>query len=480
MFFTARRVHFIGIGGSGMCGIAEVLLNLHYQVSGSDLRRLPATERLERLGARVFEGHHPAHVEGAEAVVVSSAVRPDNPEVLEARRRQIPVIPRGEMLAELMRLKYGIAVAGSHGKTTTTSIVAAVIAAAGLDPTLVVGGRLNSVGSNALLGKGDFMVVESDESDRSFLHLAPILAVITTIDREHLDHYGSFEELQRAYAEFANRVPFYGAVIVCRDEENIRAILPLLRRRIVTYGTLAESGSADRIAPDLIAPDLLAEEISCGHMESRFRLRFRGEDLGSFHLSLPGRHNVLNAMAAVAVGLELKIAPGQIRTGLEGFHGVERRFQVRGVVDGVTVVDDYGHHPTEIRATLAAARDCNYRRVFVVFQPHRYTRTALLLDDFAKCFAACDFLYVMDIYAASEPPIEGVHSQRLVERIKAAGFSTVEYRPEVEDLLRALAAKVQPGDLVLTLGAGNVWQVGEQVLEFLRARSPQLAAAKAP
>jgi UDP-N-acetylmuramate--alanine ligase len=469
MFFTARRVHFTGIGGSGMCGIAEVLLNLHYQVSGSDLRSSAATERLERLGARIFEGHDPSHVEGAEAVVVSSAVRPDNPEVLEARRRQIPVIPRGEMLAELMRLKYGIAVAGSHGKTTTTSMIAAVIAAAGLDPTLVVGGRLNGVGSNSRLGKGDFIVVESDESDRSFLHLAPILAVITNIDREHLDHYGSFEELQRAYAEFANRVPFYGAAIVCRDDKNVRAILPLLRRRIVTYGTQAESGGADSAAPDLVA-----DNIACGHMESRFHLRFRGEDLGRFHLALPGRHNVLNAMAAVAVGLELKIAPDKIRQGLENFHGVERRFQVRGVVDGVTVVDDYGHHPTEIRATLAAARDCDYRRIFVVFQPHRYTRTALLLDEFAACFGACDFLYVMDIYAASEPPIEGVDSRRLVERIKAGGFSAVEYQPVVDDLLPALAEKVQPGDLVLTLGAGNVWQVGEQFLESLRARRSSL------
>ncbi len=448
-----------------MCGIAEVLLNLHYQVSGSDLRRSPVTDRLERLGARIWEGHSAANVEGAEAVVVSSAVQSDNPEVVEARSRQIPVIPRGEMLAELMRLKYGIAVAGSHGKTTTTSLIASVLAAAGLDPTLVVGGRLNSAGSNARLGKGDFMVVESDESDRSFLHLAPILGVITTIDREHLDHYGSFQDLKRAYAEFANAVPFYGASILCADEENIREILPALRRRVVTYGTQDA--------------DLVADEISCGHLESHFRLRFHEQDLGEFHLAIPGRHNVLNAAAAVAVGLELKIHPDKIRQGLASFHGVERRFQVRGEVDGITVVDDYGHHPTEIRATLAAARDGNYRRILAVFQPHRYTRTAMLLEDFADCFGGCDFLYVMDIYAAGEPPLAGVHSARLVERIRAAGFADAQYEPDTLALLEKLAGKAQPGDLVLTLGAGNVWQVGEQFLQLLRERGAHLPSAEA-
>ena len=465
MFFTARRVHFIGIGGSGMCGIAEVLLNLHYQVSGSDLRLSPVTDRLERLGARIWEGHRAANVEGAEAVVVSSAVRPDNPEVVEARRRQIPVIPRGEMLAELMRLKYGIAVAGSHGKTTTTSLIASVLAAAGLDPTLVVGGRLNSAGSNARLGRGEFMVVESDESDHSFLHLAPILAVITTIDREHLDHYGSFQDLKRAYAEFANAVPFYGASILCADDENIREILPALRRRVVTYGT--------RDA------DLLAGEMVCGHLESHFRLRFREQDLGEFHLAIPGRHNVLNAAAAAAVGLELKIHPEKIRQGLANFHGVERRFQVRGEADGITVVDDYGHHPTEIRATLAAARGCKYGRILVVFQPHRYTRTAMLLEDFAECFGQCDFLYVLDIYAAGEPPLEGVNSARLVERIRASGFAAVEYERDATALLEKLAAMVHPGDLVLTLGAGNVWQVGERFLQLLRERGGYVPTAQA-
>ena len=458
MFFPARRVHFVGIGGSGMSGIAEVLLNLRYEVSGSDLKLSPVTEHLARLGARIGEGHHPRQVQGAEAVVTSSAVGPENPEVREARRLQIPVIPRGEMLAELMRLKYGIAIAGSHGKTTTTSLVAAVLAAAGLDPTFVVGGRLNSVGSNARLGKGDFIVVESDESDRSFLHLAPILAVITSIDREHLDCYGSLEELRRAYAEFANKVPFYGAAILCSEDENIRRILPELRRRVITYGT-------DQTA------DFVAEQVVCGHFQTRFDLKFRGEDLGRFTLQLPGRHNILNAIAAVAVGRELQIEPEQIRRALASCEGVERRFQVRGVVQDITVVDDYGHHPTEIRATLGAAQDCGYRRVIVLFQPHRYTRTAALLDDFAGCFDPCDFLFVMDIYPAGEAPIEGISSRLLVEKMRAAGCRTVEYAPEAESWMEKLMAILRPGDLVLTLGAGNVWQMGEQLLALLRERS---------
>jgi UDP-N-acetylmuramate--alanine ligase len=463
MFFRAQRIHFVGIGGIGMSGIAEVLLNLQYEVSGSDQRLSPVTERLAKLGARIYQGHDARNVDGAEAVVTSSAVRADNPEVMEARRLQVPVIPRGEMLAELMRLKFGIAVAGSHGKTTTTSMIASVLAAASLDPTLVVGGRLNSMGTNARLGKGDFMVVESDESDGSFLHLAPILAVITNIDREHLDHYGSFDLLRLAYAEFSNKVPFYGASILCLDDENVRAILPFTRRRVVTYGF---GGSAE-----VSAPDLLAEEVFCGHFECRFRARFRGRDLGEFRVRMPGRHNVLNACAAIAIGLELKIPPEKIHEGLEAFGGVERRFQVRGAERGITVVDDYGHHPTEIRATLAAAAACDYRRVIAVFQPHRYTRTAALLEEFARCFAGCDHLFVMDIYAASEPPIEGITSALLVERIRAAGLTAAEYRPDANDLLQRLEAVARPGDLVLTLGAGNVWQVGERFLERLKKES---------
>jgi UDP-N-acetylmuramate--alanine ligase len=378
------------------------------------------------------------------------------------------------MLAELMRLKYGIAIAGSHGKTTTTSMVASVLAAAGLDPTLVVGGRVNSMGSNARLGKGDFMVVESDESDRSFLHLAPIIAVITNIDREHLDHYGSMDELRRAYSEFSNKVPFYGASILCLDDENVRGILPITKRRVITYGF---SPSAEEQAESAsVMPDLAAGEISCGHLSSHFHLSFRGSDLGEFTLRVPGRHNVLNAMAAVGVGLELKIPANIIRVGLGEFGGVERRFQIRGAVDGVTVVDDYGHHPTEIRATLKAGAECDYQRVIVVFQPHRYSRTAMLMDEFATAFSDCDHLFVMDIYAASETPLPGVSASLLAERIRATGHPSVEYQPDTTELLRRIDSIVRPGDLVLTLGAGSVWQIGERVLEMLAERSA--AAAK--
>jgi UDP-N-acetylmuramate--alanine ligase len=348
-------------------------------------------------------------------------------------------------------------------------MIAAVLAEAALDPTLVVGGRLNSVGANARLGKGDFMVVESDESDRSFLLLAPIIAVITNIDREHLDHYGTLEELQRAYAQFANRVPFYGAAIVCRDEENVRQILPELRRRVITYGL--EGGRPEA--------DLVICDAACGHFESQFRLRFRGSDLGRFQLRVPGQHNVLNATAAVVVGLELKIDPDKIRTALAGFQTVDRRFQVRGEADGVTVVDDYGHHPTEIRVTLSAARQCRFERVYAIFQPHRYSRTALLAEEFARCFDGCDFVYVLDIYAAGESPIDGISAEWLVERMHAAGFGAAEYASSAEELLARLAKVAQPGDLVLTLGAGNVWQAGEEFLERLRARSTGVPAEKA-
>ena len=471
MFFTARRVHFIGIGGIGMSGIAEVLLNLQYEVSGCDARLSPVTERLKRLGARIYQGHDPRHVEGAEAVVTSSAVRSDNPEVLEAHRHQIPVIPRGEMLAELMRLKYGIAVAGSHGKTTTTSMVAAVLAAAGLDPTLVVGGRLNSMGSNAWLGKGDFIVVESDESDGSFLHLAPIIAVITNIDREHLDHYGSFEELRRAYAEFSNKVPFYGASILCLEDENVRAILPFTRRRVLTYGF---SGGTD-----LGAPDLIAEDVFCGHFQSRFRVRFRGADLGAFSLQMSGRHNVLNALAAAGVGLELKIEPEKIRQGLAGFGGVERRFQVRGMVDGVTVVDDYGHHPTEITATLDTLKHCGFRRSIVVFQPHRYSRTKFLFDDFLHAFDLADEVVLTEIYPASESPLEGISGRSLAERMRQESRASVHYVSRVEEIAAYLLPRLRAGDVVLTLGAGNIGTAGAELLGLLTEQEGKVSRSEA-
>jgi UDP-N-acetylmuramate--alanine ligase len=456
MFFRPQHLHFTGIGGIGMSGIAEVLLNLGYQISGSDVKLSATTERLEKMGARVFEGHQASNVGDARALVVSSAVDAQNPELQEARRMQIPVIPRGELLAELMRLKYGIAVAGSHGKTTTTSMTATILNFAGLDPTVVVGGRVGTMGgSNARVGHSDFLVVESDESDGSFLKLAPIVAVVTNIDREHLDHYPSLEAIRAAFIEFVNKVPFYGAAIVCLDDPNVQGILPEIRRRTITYGTTSQA-------------DMEAMDIGCGHFASDFRLRYRATDLGRFHLGIPGRHNVLNAMAAVTVALELEVKPDTIREALATFSGVDRRFQVRGKERGVTVVDDYGHHPTEIRATLDGARMCGFRRVHVLFQPHRYTRTFHLMEEFARSFHQADNLYVMDIYAASEQPIEGVTAESLVERIRQFGHRSAEHVGTMDRGVEALVGAAREGDLVLTLGAGSVWQAGEKVLSRLR------------
>src|SRR6266481_1048832 len=415
MFFGVQHLHFTGIGGIGMSGIAEVLLNLGYTISGSDLKITPITERLAEMGAKIHEGHAAANVEGAKALVVSSAVDEQNPEVQEARRLQIPVIPRGELLAELMRLKYGIAVAGSHGKTTTTSMTATILNFAGLDPTVVVGGKVATMGgANARVGHSDFLVVESDESDGSFLKLAPIVAVVTNIDREHLDHYPSLDAIRAAFIEFVNKVPFYGAAIVCLADVNVQGILPAIRRRTITYGTTAQA-------------DIEAGEIGCGRFSSDFRLRYRNADLGRFHLGIPGRHNVLNAMAAVAVAMELEVKPDTISEALATFSGVDRRFQVRGKEAGITVIDDYGHHPTEIKATLDGARLCGFGRVHVLFQPHRFTRTFHLMDEFAGAFHQADSVFVMDIYAASEAPIEGVTAEALVERIRQFGHRSVEY-----------------------------------------------------
>jgi UDP-N-acetylmuramate--alanine ligase len=439
-----------------MSGIAEVLLNLGYQISGSDVRLSAITQRLEGKGARIFEGHAAGNVAGARALVVSSAVDERNPEVQEARRLQIPVIPRGELLAELMRLKYGIAVAGSHGKTTTTSMVAAIMNFAGLDPTVVVGGRSGTMGgSNARVGHSEFLLVESDESDGSFLKLAPIIAVVTNIDREHLDHYPSLERIRAAFLEFVNKVPFYGAAIVCLDDANVQAILPAIKRRTITYGVSAQA-------------DVEAVEIACGPFASDFRLRYRSSDLGRFHLPVPGRHNVLNATAAVVTAMEVEVKPDVIREALATFQGVERRFQVRGKERGITVIDDYGHHPTEIRATLDAARLCGFRRIHVLFQPHRYTRTFHLMEEFAGAFHQSDSLFVMDIYAASEKPIEGVTAQSLVERIRQFGHRGVEYVGTLERGVEALERVAREGDAVVTLGAGSVWQAGEKLLEKLR------------
>ena len=439
-----------------MSGIAEVLLNLGYEISGSDLRLSPITDRLASLGATVFEGHTASNVAGAAVLVVTSAVDASNPEVVEARRLGIPVIARGELLAELMRLKFGIAIAGSHGKTTTTSMTAAILNHAGLDPTVVVGGRTAMMGgSNARVGKSDFLVVESDESDGSFLKLAPILTVVTNIDREHLDHYSDIEAIRAAFVEFVNKVPFYGANILCLDDENVRQILPSINRRSITYGQNPQA-------------HLQVHGHSCGHLFSRFSVRARDRELGEFQLNVPGFHNVLNATAALAVGLELGVDVEQAREALASYSGVDRRFQRRGEARGVTVVDDYGHHPTEIRATLEAARLCDYGRILVIFQPHRFTRTEHLMGDFARSFHQADAVFLLDIYAASEKPIEGVTAEALAERIRQCGHRWVEYAGTIDKAVDAASRAARPGDLVLTLGAGNVWQAGDRLLERLR------------
>ncbi|HET9653549.1 MAG TPA: UDP-N-acetylmuramate--L-alanine ligase, partial [Usitatibacter sp.] len=397
MFAKIQRIHFVGIGGIGMSGIAEVLLNLGYKVSGSDLKRSAVTDRLERLGATIYEGHTAGNISRAEVVVTSSAIARDNPEVRAAHFSHIPVIQRAEMLAELMRLKYGIAIAGMHGKTTTTSMVAAVLAAGNLDPTVVVGGRVDAMGSNARLGKSQYLVAEADESDRSFLKLSPILSVVTNIDREHLDCYRDMADVETTFLQFMERVPFYGMVVLCNDDDRLRGMLPMVTRRAVTYGVREDS--------DFRIVDRETELAPGEKPFSHFGVRFKGQSLGDFRLYVPGAHNVLNATAAIAVGIGLDVPPDAIRSALEKFRGVDRRFQLKGRAAGVTVIDDYGHHPTEIRATLAAARQCGYARVHVIFQPHRYTRTHLLLEEFATAFADCDALHVLDIYAASEAPI---------------------------------------------------------------------------
>jgi len=459
MFFSRQHLHFAGIGGIGMSGIAEVLLNLGYTISGSDLKLSPTTDRLVKLGATVFEGHDAKNLTGAKALVVSSAVNEANSEVQEARRLGIPVIPRGELLAELMRLKYGIAVGGSHGKTTTTSMVAAILSHAGMDPTVVVGGKAAAMGgSNARVGLSEFLVVESDESDGSFLKLSPILAVVTNIDREHLDHYADIQTIRDAFTEFVNKVPFYGAAIVCLDDENVQAILPNIKRRKVTYGRSSQA-------------DYQPGETDCEGMHSIFRLRTRTADLGLFRVNSPGAHNVLNATAAIAVALELGVAPDVIREGLTQFTGVGRRFEIKGEVNGIRVIDDYGHHPTEILATLAAARTCCSGRVHVLFQPHRYTRTMHLMDEFARAFHSADRVVLLDIYAASEKPIEGVTAQTLGARMREFGHRDVVYAGTNEAGVKEIVTGVEPGDMIVTLGAGSVSQLGEKILEELKANA---------
>ncbi len=454
-FRNFQRIHLIGIGGSGMSGIAEVLLSSGYAVSGSDTKPSPVTVHLEGLGAKIFEGHNAANVRGAHVVVVSSAVKPDNSEVVEAHRLKIPVIPRAEMLAELMRLKYGIAVAGAHGKTTTTSMTASVLAAAGLDPTFVVGGRVNHAGANARVGQGEYIVVEADESDRSFLLLAPVIAVVTTIDREHLDHYSSLEEIQCTFLQFVNRVPFYGAVILCLDEPNVQTILPDVKRPVITYGTSSQA-------------DLVISDVKLEGMSSRFRLTYHGDDLGEFHLnSPPGIHNVRNAAAAAAVALALNVPADLIRQGLEKFGGVARRFEIKGVFNGVTLIDDYGHHPAEIRTTLEAARGCGFKRLLVMFQPHRYTRTQHLWEEFRQAFNQADILLVTDIYAAGEPPIEGITGESLALAICSAGHKNVIFTSTMQPAIEFLLREAHPGDAILTIGAGSINRAIEQLAVLL-------------
>lgn len=434
-----------------MSGIAELLLNLGYQVSGSDIRPSPITERLGTLGGRIFIGHSAENIGNANVIVTSSAVRADNVEVLEARRRQIPVIPRAEMLAELMRLKYGIAVAGAHGKTSTTSMVATVLVQAGLDPTVVIGGRLNALGSNAKLGRGDFLVAEADESDGSFLKLSPTIAVVTNIDREHLDHYADLAEIQSAFAAFVNKVPFYGTAILCLDDPNVQAIIPRVERRITAYGTTSQA-------------ELVATRVEFRGFGSSFEVTYRGESLGRVCLQIPGQHSVLNSLAAVAAGLELAIPFERIAAALAGFQNADRRFQVKGEKGDILVVDDYGHHPTEIIATLEAARLACARRIFAVFQPHRYTRTLALEEEFARAFYQADVLAVLPIYAAGEERLPEVSGQRLADKIKEHGHRDVTFVPDFESAQRLLEAKLHAGDLLITLGAGDVWKIGDTFL----------------
>ncbi len=459
MYQKTYHIHFVGIGGIGMSGIAELLLNIGYLVSGSDEASSEITENLKRLGGTVFKGHAAEQIQGADVVVISSAIASDNPEVLAARKESIPVISRAEMLAELMRLKYSVAVAGAHGKTTTTSIVSSVLNQGGFDPTVVIGGRLKSIGSNAVLGKGDFIVAEADESDGSFLKYSPTIAVITNIDREHLDFYKDMDHIKSVFLDFIHRIPFYGLAVLCLDNEPIQDLIPDIKKRFTTYGMNTQA-------------DYQAKNVVFEGMKSRFSIDYRGRPLGDILLNLPGLHNVYNATASVAVGLELSIPFENIQTALETLQGVQRRLEIKGEAGGITVVDDYGHHPTEIRSTLDALKNCwPNRRKVVVFQPHRYTRTLALFDDFTRAFYQSDILAVLPIYAASEKKIEGVSALSLCERIRSRGHKNVHY---IENLLTApahLQSILKSGDVLLTLGAGDVWKVGERVLHQITAES---------
>jgi len=456
MYGKIEKIHFVGIGGIGMSGIAEVLLNLGYKVSGSDLRGSDTTERLAALGGEIYLGHAAENLTNVDVVVTSTAVQEDNPEVAEARSRMIPVIPRAEMLAELMRMKYGIAIAGTHGKTTTTSMVATVLTHGGIDPTIVIGGKLNTLGTNAKLGQGKFLVAEADESDGSFLKLSPTIAVVTNIDADHLDFYtGGLPQIKDTFVDFINKIPFYGLAVLCLDDRNVAEILPRVKKRFVTYGLSSQA-------------DIRATHVKLDGFSTTFVAHYKGYRMGEVTFRMPGAHNVLNALACIAVAMELDVPFAQIQEGFALFGGVGRRFQVKGEMNDIMVVDDYGHHPVEIKATLSAAK-CGWpeRRLVVAFQPHRYTRTKELFDDFVTCFYDADLLVLTDIYAASEQPIPGITADALAKQIRKHGQRDVSYvadRLAVPDHLRGI---VQPGDIVVTLGAGNIWQAGEQLLEKL-------------
>ncbi len=456
MYKKTQHIHFVGIGGIGMSGIAELLLNLGYKVSGSDLRGSDITRRLQELGGVVHQGHRPEWIAGADVVVVSSAVKADNAEVVAAREAHVPVIPRAEMLAELMRLNnYGIAVAGSHGKTSTTSLVGWMLAEAGLDPTVVIGGKVNSLGTNAKLGEGEFLVAEADESDGSFLKLAPAIEIVTNIDLEHLDHYRDIDDIKQTFLEFINKIPFYGAAVLCLDDPHIADLLPQIEKRTITYGLTSQAS--------IHARDLVNDGFS-----SRFEVCRDQEVLGEITLALPGQHNIYNALAAITVGLELEIPFPVIAGALKSFSGVQRRLQIKGEKKGITVIDDYGHHPTEVRATLSALRDVwPKRRIVVLFQPHRYSRTHGLFKEFCTAFHEADILVLTEIYAAGEAPIAGVSGAGLAEEIKQHGQRQVHFVADPADIPRTVLPLLHREDVFLTLGAGNIWQAGEELLEQL-------------
>jgi UDP-N-acetylmuramate--alanine ligase len=455
MFNQYRIIHFVGIGGIGMSGIAEVLHNLGYDVTGSDIRESDTTIRLRKLGIKIFIGHDEKNIDNAHVVVISSAVSPTNPEVVAAKDHAVPVIPRAEMLAELGRLKYGILVAGAHGKTTTTSLIATLLGEGGLDPTVVIGGKLKAIGSNAHLGKGEFLVAEADESDGSFLKLSPTIAVITNIDREHMDFFKDIETLKSAFLSFINKVPFYGVAIVCKENEHTRTIIPQIKRRVLTYGLSHDS-------------DMYAKNIRYEGTKNVFEAVFKGDSLGIFTVPVPGVHNVLNSLAAILTAMELQVPLEKIRVGLGSFGGIQRRFELRGEAREIRVFDDYGHHPVEIRAVLKAARECfSDNRIVVIFQPHRFSRTRDLMDDFALSFGAADRLYILDIYAASEAPIEGITSEVLLKKTRDVGSMNADHISDRKEMVKTVLADLRPGDVLLTLGAGDVYKIGEEILKAL-------------